>query len=137
MELGKRTIWLAMESARTAPTWHAIVDGSPNPAERRRDQRCRCRCWHDRRRVILHCLHDFLDAVGADDPGHRSDRKGLTWLEKDNGAREADHLARHGISTRTLYLARHCRRNMVGSLPRGMPTVVDESMEVRVIGAGR
>ena len=30
----------------------------------------------------------------------------------------------------------NCRRNMVGSLPRGMPTVVDESVEVRVIGTG-
>ena len=26
MELGKVTIWLAMESARTAPTWRTIVD---------------------------------------------------------------------------------------------------------------
>jgi hypothetical protein len=28
-------------------------------------------------------------------------------------------------STHTPYLARHCRWNMVGSLPRGMPKVVD------------
>ena len=75
--------------------------------------------------VILHCLHDFLDAVGADDLGHRSDHEGLTWLEKDHGAREADHLTHYGISTHTTYLARHYRRNMVGSLPRGMPKVVD------------
>jgi hypothetical protein len=27
---------------------------------------------------------------------------------------------------------RHCRQNLVGSLPRGMPTVVDESVKVRV-----
>jgi hypothetical protein len=27
-------------------------------------------------------------------------------------------------------LARHCRRNLVGSLLRGMPMVVDESVEV-------
>jgi hypothetical protein len=40
------------------------------------------------------------------------------------------HLVRHGINTHTLYLARHCRRNMVDSLPRGMSTVVDESVEV-------
>jgi hypothetical protein len=26
MELGKRTIWLTMESTRTPPTWRAIVD---------------------------------------------------------------------------------------------------------------
>ena len=29
-------------------------------------------------------------------------------------------------------LIRYYRRNLVGSLPRGMPTVVDESVEVRV-----
>jgi hypothetical protein len=28
-------------------------------------------------------------------------------------------------STHTPYLARHCRQNLVGSLPRGMPKVVD------------
>ena len=85
--------------------------------------------------MILHHLHDFLDAVGADDPGHRSDREGLTWLGKDHEAREADHLVQHGISMHTPYLARHCRRNLVGSLPRVMPMVVDESVEVHVIGA--
>ena len=26
MELGKLTIWLAMESARTPPTWHATIN---------------------------------------------------------------------------------------------------------------
>ena len=49
--------------------------------------------------MILHRLHDFLDAVGADDLGHRFDHEGLTWLGKDHGAQEADHLARHGINT--------------------------------------
>jgi hypothetical protein len=43
------------------------------------------------------------------------------------------HLARHGICTHNLYLARHCRWNMVGSPPRGIPTMVDWSVEVRVI----
>jgi hypothetical protein len=43
-----------------------------------------------------------------------------------------DHLARHEFSTHTPYPARHCRRNMSGGLPRGMYTVVDESVEVRV-----
>ena len=86
--------------------------------------------------VILHRLHDFLDTVDVNDLGHRSDREGLTWLRKDLGAWEADHLARHGISMHTPYLVHHCRRNLVDSLPRGMPTVVDESVEVRVIGAG-
>ena len=54
----------------------------------------------------------------------------------DHGAQEADHLARHGIKTHTLDLARHYQQNMVGRLPRGMPTVVDESVEVRVIETG-
>ena len=103
-----------------------IADGSPNLAVRCRDQRCHCRCWHDRCRVILHHLHNFLDAVGVDDPGDRSDCEILTWLEKDHGAWEVDHLARHGISTHTPYLARHYRQNLVGSLPRGIPTVVDD-----------
>ena len=40
------------------------------------------------------------------------------------------------ISTHTPYLTRHYRRNLVGSLPRGIPTVVDESVEVRVIQTG-
>jgi hypothetical protein len=35
------------------------------------------------------------------------------------------HLARPGVCTHTPYLARHCRQNLVGSLPRGMPKVVD------------
>ena len=86
-----------------------IVDGSPNPAARHRDRRCHCRCWHDQRRVILHYLHDFLDAVGTDDLGHRSDSEGLTWLGKDHGAQEANHLAHHGISTQTPYLVCHYR----------------------------
>jgi hypothetical protein len=35
------------------------------------------------------------------------------------------HLARMGVRTHTLYLARHCRRNVVGSPSRGMPVMVD------------
>ena len=76
--------------------------------------------------VILHRLHDFLDTVGADDVGHGSDHEGLAWLKKDHGAREAYHLARHGISTHSPYLARCCQRNLIGSLPRGIPMVLDD-----------
>jgi hypothetical protein len=36
-----------------------------------------------------------------------------------------DHLTRLKSSTHTPYLAGHCRQNLVGSLPRGMPKVVD------------
>ena len=45
--------------------------------------------------------------------------------------RDDDHLARLGSCTHTAYLARHCRQKLVGSLPRGMPKVVD----CRQIGA--
>ena len=46
---------------------------------------------------------------------------------------EVRHLVRQGISTHTPHGGRYCRRSLVGSLPRGIPTVVDESVEVRVI----
>ena len=46
---------------------------------------------------------------------------------------EVRHLVRHGISMHTPYLACHCRQNLIGSLLRGIPTVVDELVEVRVI----
>ena len=57
-----------------------------------------------RRWVILHCLHDLPNAVGADHLGHRSNRERLAWLGKDHGAREADQLAHHGINMHTLGL---------------------------------
>ena len=82
--------------------------------------------------MILHCLHDLPVAVGADDLGHGSDREDLAWLEGGHGSWEGDHLVRHGFSMHTPYLAHHCRRNLAGSLPRGMTIVVDESVEVRV-----
>ena len=44
---------------------------------------------------------------------------------RSHGTRDDDHLVRLESSTHTPYLARHYRRNMVGSLPRGMPKVVD------------
>jgi hypothetical protein len=40
------------------------------------------------------------------------------------GVRDDDHLARLGSCTHTPHLARHCRRNLVSSLSRGMPKVV-------------
>ena len=46
-------------------------------------------------------------------------------IQRSHGTGDDDHLVRLGSSTRTPYLACHCRRNMVGSLPRGMPKVVD------------
>ena len=84
--------------------------------------------------MILHRFHDLPVAVGANDPSNGTDREDLARLEKGHGARESNHLVGHGISTHTPYMARHYRRNMVGSLPRGMPMVVDESVEVSVIG---
>ena len=46
-------------------------------------------------------------------------------VRRSHGARDDDHLVCLESSTHTPYLARHYRRNMVGSLPRGMPKVVD------------
>ena len=45
---------------------------------------------------------------------------------------EDSHLVHYGISMHIFYLACHCQQNMFSSLPRGIPTVVDESVEVRV-----
>ena len=82
--------------------------------------------------MILHHLHDLPVVVGANDLSHGSDCEDLAWLGKGHGARKGDHLVHHEFSTHTPYLARHCRRNLVGSLLRGMPTVVDELVDVRV-----
>jgi hypothetical protein len=41
------------------------------------------------------------------------------------GSRDDDHLVRLRSRTHTPYLACHCRRKLVGSLPRGMPKIVD------------
>ena len=46
-------------------------------------------------------------------------------VRHSHGTRDDDHLVRLESSMHTPYLARHCRQNMVGSLPRGMPKVVD------------
>ena len=40
------------------------------------------------------------------------------------GSWDDDHLVRRKSSTHTAYLARHCRRKLVGSLPWGILTVV-------------
>ena len=42
-----------------------------------------------------------------------------------------DHLVRRRSCTHTPYMARHCRRKLVGSLPWGMPTVVVYRQTVR------
>ena len=83
--------------------------------------------------MILHHFHDLPVAVRADDPSHGPDREDLAHLRKGHGAQESDYLVGHGISMHTPYLACQCHQNMVDSLPRGMPTVVDESIEVREI----
>jgi len=41
------------------------------------------------------------------------------------GSWNDDHLVRRESCTHTPYLARHCRRKLVGSLPWGIPMVVD------------
>ena len=46
---------------------------------------------------------------------------------------EVRHLVRQGISMHTPHGGHHYRQNLVGSPPRGIPTIVDESVGVRVI----
>jgi hypothetical protein len=46
-------------------------------------------------------------------------------VRHSRGVRDDDHLARLGSCTHTPYIVRHCRRDMIGSLPRGMPKVVN------------
>jgi len=68
----------------------------------------------------------------ANDLGHGSDHEDIDRLEKGQAAQKSDHLVCHEFSTHIPYLVRHYRLNLVSSLPRGMPMVVDESVEVRV-----
>ena len=46
-------------------------------------------------------------------------------VRRSHGTGDDDHLVRLESIMHTPYLACHCRRNMVSSLPRGMPKVVD------------
>ena len=72
-----------------------------------------------------HLLRDHGDeVVGASGPGDLADGE-REAVRRSHGAGDDDHLVRLESSTHTPYLARHCRRNMVSSLPRGMPKVVD------------
>ena len=64
------------------------------------------------------------EVVGAGGLGDLADSE-REAVRRSHGARDDDHLVCLGSSTHTPYLARHCRRNMVGNLPRGMPKVVD------------
>jgi len=56
---------------------------------------------------------EAVDADGEREAVHHSHEVG-----------DDKHLARLGSCTHTPYLARHCRRKPVGSLPWGIPTVV-------------
>ena len=64
------------------------------------------------------------EVVGASGPGDLAGgERGA--VQRSHGIGDDDHLVRLESSTHTPYLARHYRQNMVGSLPRGMPKVVD------------
>ena len=64
------------------------------------------------------------EVVGAGGPGDLADvEREAVW--RSHGAGDDDHLICLESSMHTPYLARHYRRNMVSSLPRGMPKVVD------------
>ena len=64
------------------------------------------------------------EAVEAGGLGDLADGERETACH-DRGVGHDDHLARMGSCTHIPYLARHCRRKMVGSLPRGMPKVLE------------
>jgi len=84
------------------------------------------RRWRsDWRRLDLHLLHGRGgEAVEASGPGDLADGEPEA-VRHDREVEDDDHLARLGSCTHTPYLARHCRQNMVSSLPKGMPKVVD------------
>ena len=73
----------------------------------------------------LRLLHGHGDeVVGASGLGDLADGEHEA-VRRSHGTEDDDHLVRLRSSTHTPYLARHYRRNMVGSLPWGMPKVVD------------
>ena len=79
-------------------------------------------------------LHRDVVLLGVTLPiGTSSAAAGKCRFVMDDVDLEVRHLVRHGISTHTPYLACHYQQNLVGSLPRGIPMVVDESVESRVI----
>jgi len=63
------------------------------------------------------------EAVGADGPGDLADGE-REAVHHGRKVGDDDHLFRLE-AVRTPYLARHCQRNMVRSLPRGMSKIVD------------
>jgi hypothetical protein len=63
------------------------------------------------------------EAVDAGGPGDLADGE-REAVRHGREVGDDDHLACLRSSMHTPYLARHCRRNVVGSLPRGMPKVV-------------
>ena len=73
----------------------------------------------------LRLLHGHGDeVVGASGLGDLADgEREAIW--RSHGTGDDDHPVCLGSSTHIPYLACHCRQNMVGSLPRGMPKVVD------------
>ena len=71
----------------------------------------------------LLCGHgdEVVEVSGPGDPAD-GEREAVRL---SHGTRDDDHLVRLESSMHTPYLVCHCRRNMVGSLPWGMPKVVD------------
>ena len=116
-----------------------VVDSFPLVAGK---WRARCRRGQQHRRGKgghsrcgrNHHLHRFgLDLVLFQSHGHEATSASCPGDLAD-GEREAfshgsrsrddDHLVRLESCTHTPYLARHCRRKLVSSLPSGIPTVV-------------
>ena len=95
---------------------------------------CRNDNCHVQHGLIRCCCHyrfylDFFhghghEAAGASRPGDLADGEHEAFYH-GHGNRDDDHLVRLESCMHTPYLARHYRRKLVGSLPRGMPKVVD------------
>ena len=64
------------------------------------------------------------EVIGASGLGDPADGE-REAVRRSHGTGDDDHLVRLESSTHTPYLACHYRRNMVGSLPRRMPKIVD------------
>ena len=86
------------------------------------------RCRRGRRRRDLRLDLDLFRNRGREAAAARRPRD-LADGEREafrhgRGSWDRDHLVRRKSCTHTPYLARHCRRKLVGSLPWGIPTVV-------------
>jgi len=95
-----------------------------------RERRSSARCQRDRSRCRRHPRSDlgFFRNCGRETAAVSRPRDLAAGeceaFRHGRGSWNDDHLVRRESCTHTPYLARHCRRKLVGSLPWGIPTVV-------------